>query len=138
MSSFLGVIGLPALATLLSVVLWFGTKENNSGAKAKALGWGWIVFLSLLAGAAFKGAGPPFSYVSDLVNDGIRMLGAAIPGLTMPGIAIVLLAILVWKGMTRRQVAMTSITFFYVASGAGAGYGLVAERLQDIATRLAG
>lgn len=137
MTSFFGSLGIVSVAGVLSVILWFGTKDNEGG-KLKPLNWGWIVLLSLLAGAAFKAAGPPFSFVSDLVNDLIGMWGAAFPGYSMPGIAMTLTAILLWKKMTRRQVAMTSIAFFYVASGAGAGYGVVAERIHEIAMRLAG
>ncbi|MEU0060734.1 hypothetical protein [Streptomyces sp. NPDC006334] len=137
MNSFLGSLGIVGLAGVLSVILWFGTQDNEGG-KLKPLGWGWIVLLSLIAGASFKAAGPPFSFVSDLVNDLIRMFGKAFPGYSMPGIALTLIALLLWKKMTRRQVAMTSIVFFYVASGAGAGYGIVAERIREIAMGLAG
>jgi hypothetical protein len=135
--TFLGSIGIVGLAGVLCVVLWFGTAENEGG-KLKPLGWGWIVLLSLLAGAAFKAAGPPFSFVSDLVSDLIRMWGTAFPKYSMPAIALTLIAILLWKKLTRRQVAMSSIMFFYVASGAGAGYGIVAERIRDIAMGIAG
>ncbi|MDX3069546.1 hypothetical protein PV518_46770 [Streptomyces sp. ND04-05B] len=137
MNSFLGSLGIVSVAGILSVVLWFGTKDNEGG-KLKPLNWGWIVFLSLLAGAAFKAAGPPFSWLADLINDGIRMWGTAVPGYSMPGIALTLIALLLWVKMTRRQVAMTSIAFFYVASGAGAGYSVLADRIRDIAMGLAG
>jgi hypothetical protein len=136
-NSFLGPIGIVGVALALAVLLWFGTADNEGG-KLKPLGWGWIVFLSLIAGAAFKGAGVPFSFVSDLINDAIRLFGKAAPGLTMPGIAITLIVVLLWKKMSRRQVAMTSLAFFYVASGAGSGYSVVADRIHDIAMGIAG
>ncbi|WP_327345922.1 hypothetical protein [Streptomyces europaeiscabiei] len=136
MNSFIGTLGPVGLAGILSVILWFGTKDNEGG-KLKPLNWGWIVGLSLIAGAAFKAAGPPFSFISDLVNDGIGMWGAAFPGYSMPAIALTLIAFLLWMKMSRRQVAMTSIAFFYVASGAGAGYGILAERIHQIAMNVA-
>lgn len=137
MNSLLPPLGAVSFAVVLTAVLIFGTKEGKEG-KAKPLGWWWVLFLSLLAGAAFTAAGWPFNIVPNLVTgDLLGMLNAVMPGLSMPGIALTIIAILVWKGLSRRQVAVTGIVLFYVLSGAGGGLGTVAERINAIATNLA-
>lgn len=134
--SFLAGIGVFGFAALLSVVLWFGTKDNEGG-KVGPLPWWACVLLSLLAGASYKAAGFPFDIVSSLVNDIISLVGAAFPELTMPGLAAVLLALAAFKRMSRRGISMLMIFFFYVASGAGGPYGQVASRIAQMARNLA-
>jgi hypothetical protein len=126
-----------SLAFLLTVVLIVGTKETQKG-KAKPLGWWAVLVLSLLAGASFVGAGWPFDIIPKLVmNDLVGAIAAVKPGLSLPGLALALLAVLAWVGLTRRQVAVTGIILFYLLAGSGGGLGTLAEKLRDVAEHFA-
>jgi hypothetical protein len=130
----LGPVG---LAVFLTVVLWLGTKENSEG-KAKSLGWWWVLFLSMVAGAAYAAGGWPFNVVPKLVmGDIFGALAAMMPGLSLPAVALSLMAFLAWKKLTRRQVAVTGIALFYILAGAGGGLGQVSERITAIAEHFA-
>ncbi|MET7809804.1 hypothetical protein ABZT26_02955 [Streptomyces sp. NPDC005395] len=137
MDSLIGPLGPVGLAVVLTAVLIFGTKEGKEG-KAKPLGWWAVLFLSLLAGAAFTAGGWPFNVVPNIVtNDLLGTLGAVMPGLAMPAIALTIMAILAWVGLTRRQVAVTGLILFYVLSGSGGGLGTVPERINAVARHFA-
>jgi hypothetical protein len=122
-------LGIGGVAAGLAVILWFGTK---GGGKLGALSWGWTLFLSMTAGCAFKAAGAPFSWISDLVNDVLGMIGTAVPTMTTAGMAVVILILTLFKKMTLRGVAMSGIVFFTAAAGAEGGpfnwYAEVIER----------
>lgn len=133
--SFLDGVGTFAFAAFLAVVLWFGTKDNEGG-KVGPLNWWACVLLALLSGAAFKAAGFPFDLISSLMNDGIGLVGAAFPDLTMPGLALILCGIAMFKKFSRRGISMLMLFFFYVSSGAGGPYGTVAERIAAMAQSL--
>ncbi|WP_199570572.1 hypothetical protein [Streptomyces murinus] len=134
MKEFLGTLGVPGLAGALTALLWFGTQ---GGGKAKQLGWGLTLFLSMIAGAAYNAAGTPFNLVSSLVNDGIGMFGDTFPKYSMAGIAVTLAIVIAYKKSTTRQVAVMGIIFWYVATGAGGAAGIVADKIQIIAQNFA-
>ncbi|MFE3378763.1 hypothetical protein [Streptomyces anulatus] len=127
--SLLPAFGAPGLALGLTAFLWFGT---TTGGKVKPLGWWWTLFLAMLAGAAYKAAGTPFDLVSSLVNDGLGLFGDLVAGTTMAGIALFLTGVILYYKLTTRQVAVIGIVFWYVASGAGGGYSLLAEKINGI------
>lgn len=123
-------LGIGGVAAVLVVILWFGTK---GGGKVGTLSWGWTLFLAMVAGCAFKAAGPPFSWVTDLVNSGLGMIGDAAPGITMAGMAAILTAIACFVKLTLRKVALVGVAFFNVAAGAAGPFEWFAGRLEVIA-----
>ncbi|MEV7465201.1 MULTISPECIES: hypothetical protein [Streptomyces] len=130
--SFLTGVGVFGVAAILTVVLWFGTKDNENG-KAGPLPWWACVLLPPVAGAAFVAAGFPFDTVSSLVNDIIGLIGKAFPKLTMPALAGVLVALALFKRLSRRGFSMLFLFLFYVASGAAGPWGQLADRISAIA-----
>ncbi|MER7477366.1 hypothetical protein ABTX60_06885 [Streptomyces sp. NPDC126510] len=137
MKSLIPALGPEGLAVVLTVVLLLGTKETKEG-KAKPLGWWWVLFLSLLAGASYVAAGWPFDVVPKLVmGDLVGAIAAIKPGLSLPAIGLSLIAFLVWKGLTRRQVAVIGIVLFYILAGAGGGLGVISEKINAIAQHFA-
>lgn len=132
--TILGSLGTVGLAVALTFLLILGTK---SGGKVKPLGWGATLVLSMIAGAAYKAAGQPFDLVSSLVNDAISLTGEVLPRYSMPGMALTLLIVILWAKLSTRQVAMIGIAFWYVASGADGAWGIVADWIQLVATRVA-
>ncbi|WNI20366.1 hypothetical protein [Actinacidiphila sp. ITFR-21] len=135
MNNFLGSpLGTAGLAGALTVIIWFGTQP---GGRLKPLGWGMALFLSMVAGSEYRNAGPPFNLVSSLVNDGIRMFGQTFPNYSMAGLALTMAAIMAYKKLTTRQVAMWGIVFWYVAAGAGGEWTVIADKIAVIASNLA-
>ena len=132
--SAIGHLGIAGLAIVLTLLLWFGTQ---GGGKMGTLSWGWVLFLSMVAGSSFRAAGPPFSWISDFVMDGVDTWNETVKGTTMPAIALSLLCILLFKKLTLRQVAITGIAFWTVAAGAGAGWGWMADHITLIAQKWA-
>ncbi|MEU0181463.1 hypothetical protein ABZ312_09765 [Streptomyces sp. NPDC006207] len=130
MNSFLGSLGTVGVALALSALLLLGTQP---GGRLKPLPWGACLVLSMVAGSAFKAAGPPFSFVSDLVGDGIGLTQGIMPGLTMPALALTMVIIILWKKLTLRGISIMGIAFWYVAAGAGGAWGILADRIHDIA-----
>lgn len=128
-SSLIPAFGAAGLALGLTGILFFGTA---TGGKVKPLGWWWTLILAMVAGASYKAAGTPFDLVSSLVNDGLGLFGDVVPGTTMAGIALFLTGVILYKKLSTRQVAVIGIVFWYVASGAGGGYSLLAEKIDTI------
>ncbi|MEU2264999.1 hypothetical protein ABZ568_00795 [Streptomyces olindensis] len=137
MNSLIPPLGMATLAFVLTVVLIVGTKETKQG-KAKPLGWWAVLILSLLAGASFVAAGWPFDLVPKLVmGDLLGLVSAIKPGLKVPGLALALMAVLAWVGLTRRQVAVIGLILFYLLAGSGGSLGELAEKLRGIAENFA-
>ncbi|WP_434593362.1 hypothetical protein [Streptomyces sp. A5-4] len=134
MNSLLGTLGPVGLAVVLTVVLIVGTQGDG---EAKALSWGWCLFLSILAGASYAAGGWPFTLVRGLVNDLVEIVNSFIPGLTLPAIGLCMVAIILWKKLSRRGVCMMGIPFWYVASSADGGLGILAEKIAAVAQQLA-
>lgn len=134
--SLLEGVGVFSFAAFLCVVLWFGTREGGGG-KVGALSWGWIVALSLLVGASFRVVkGFPFNIITGLLNDLLGLVGVAIPELTLPGLGLILIAVLAFKKNSRRGTAMLVVFLVFVASDAGGPLETVADRITTIFTRL--
>jgi hypothetical protein len=123
-------LGIGGVATVLVIVLLFGTK---GGGKLGTLSWGWTLFLAMVAGCAFKAAGQPWSWFTDLVNGGLGMLGDAAPGITAAGMAVILVAIACFVKLTLRKVALVGVAFFCVAAGAGGPFEWFAGRIEVVA-----
>lgn len=121
-------LGIGSVALALTVVLWFGTNGGR-----KTLSWGWTLFLSMTAGAAYQAAGPPFSWLSDLVTDGLGMIGEAVPNMTTAGAAVVIVLLVIFKKMSLRGVAMSGIVFFTAASAAGGYFEWYAQAIERMA-----
>ncbi|MDN3056886.1 hypothetical protein PH213_20490 [Streptomyces sp. SRF1] len=134
MHSVLGTIGPVGLAVLLTVILIVGT---TSGGKVKPLGWGWALFLSVLAGASYAAADWPFSLVRGVVRDLVALSDGVIPGLTLPAIGLSMLAIILWQKMTTRGVVMMGIPFWYIAASANGGLGILADKIAQVSHQLA-
>ncbi|MFF4146959.1 hypothetical protein ACFY0A_37800 [Streptomyces sp. NPDC001698] len=123
-------LGIGGLAAALTLLLWFGT---TPGGRVGPLSWGWTLFLAVLAGCSFKAAGPPFSWISDLINEGLAAIGESLPKMTAAGMAVCLVVLLCFKKLTLRQLAMTGTAFFLVASGAGGPFQQVAAFIERFA-----
>lgn len=121
--------GAAGLAMGLSGFLWFGT---TGGGKVKPLGWWWTLLLSMIAGASYNAAGSPFDLVASLIQDLLRVFGDVVPNATMAGIALFLSSVILYKKLTTRQVAVMGILFWYVASGAGGAFNIIAEQIDVI------
>ncbi|THA54274.1 hypothetical protein [Streptomyces sp. A1136] len=134
MNTLIGTIGPVGLAVVLTVVLIFGTKGEG---EAKALPWGWCLFLSVFAGASYAAGGWPFTLVRGLVNDGVELVNSFIPGLTYPAIGLSMLAIIAWKKLTRRGVCLLGIPFWYIAASSDGGLGILAEKIAAAAQQFA-
>lgn len=132
--SFLAGIGLFGLAAILTVILWFGSKENEGKVK---LSWGWCLGLSLLAGTAYSAAGFPFDIIGALIQDVMGVIGAVAPDLKMPALAALMIALALFKKFTKRGISVLCIVWVHVATGAGGPYARVAAALADAAERLA-
>lgn len=135
MHSLVGTLGPFGLAVVLTVVLVLGTK--GGAGKAKPLGWGWTLFLSLLAGASYAAAGWPFSLVRGVINDLLSIADSVFPGLTLPAIGLSMLAIIAWKKLSTRGLVWVGVPFFYVASSADGGLGVFADKIALITQALA-
>lgn len=134
MNDVLGSIGTVGLAVALTALLILGTK---GGGKLKAIGWWPTLILAMLAGSAYYAAGTPFTIVSDLVNALTGLAQGITPGITVAGLALLLVIVILWAKLSTRQVALFGIVFWYVASGAGGIWGTVAKSIAGIAQRLA-
>ncbi|MFJ7592502.1 hypothetical protein ACIQZO_35055 [Streptomyces sp. NPDC097617] len=127
--SLIPAFGAAGLALGLTGILFFGT---TTGGKVKPLGWWWTLFLSMVAGAAYKAAGTPFDLVSSFINDLIGLFGKVVPGVAMAGVALFLTGVILYKKLTTRQVAVIGVAYWYVASGAGGAFSLMAEKIDTI------
>jgi hypothetical protein len=103
-NSVFGNLGPVGLALVLTIVLIIG---HSGGGKVKPLGWWPTLFLALLAGSAYRAAGGIFKIVPDFVGSLIGTAKGIIPGVTMPALALSLLAFLLFKKLTTKQVGVT-------------------------------
>lgn len=134
--SILQGVGVFSFAVFLFVILWFGTKDGEGG-KLGPLPWGWIVALAALVGASFRVVkGFPFNIITGLLNDLLGLIGVALPEITLPGLGLILIAVLAFKKNSRRGTAMLVIFLVFVASDAGGALETVADRIQAIFSRL--
>ncbi|PWI05504.1 hypothetical protein DIZ27_38900 [Streptomyces sp. NWU339] len=137
MKSVIPALGIVSVAVVLTAVLILGTKEKQEG-KAKPLGWWWTLILSMLAGSAYTAAGWPFNIVPQLImGDLVGLATAALPGITLPGLVLLLLVFLAWIGLSRRQVAVLGIILIHIMAGADGGFGILARKIHDIAMHFA-
>ncbi|WP_432001581.1 hypothetical protein [Streptomyces sioyaensis] len=134
MNSLLGTLGPFGLAFVLTVVLIVGT---GGGGKVKSLSWGWALILSVLAGASYAAADWPFSLVKGVVSDVLALGEGVFPGLTLPAIGLSMIAIILWKKLSLRGVVMMGIPFFYIASSADGGLGILAAKIALAAQHMA-
>ncbi|MFF4385582.1 hypothetical protein ACFY0G_02130 [Streptomyces sp. NPDC001552] len=132
----MGVI--PALGTggaalALTAVLFFGT---SSGGKGKQLPWGWCLFLSLVAGAAFEAAGDPLGF-SGLVGSVVGALNGIVPGVTVAALGVIMLSVIIWKKLTLRGISMCGVFFFFVMAATTGTFGKASAVITNIANGLA-
>ncbi|MDH6489618.1 hypothetical protein [Streptomyces sp. SAI-127] len=123
-------LGIGGVALGLTIALWFGTTKGGK----HSLTWGWTLFLATVAGCAYKAAGEPFSWISDLIMDGAGMAGGVIPKVTAAGLCMALVLIVLFAKNSLRKVAFLGIAFTTVAAGADAGpFHFLAQRIEIIA-----
>ncbi|MFF4388558.1 hypothetical protein ACFY0G_17525 [Streptomyces sp. NPDC001552] len=130
----LGGLGIGGTAIALTAALWYGTK---GGGEANKLTFGWCIFLSLLAGAAFKAAGDPLGF-SGLVGETVGVGNALVPGVNVPAVGVVILSALAWKKLSLRAASMLSIFLFFVMAATTGTFGKVSAAITNIALRIAG
>jgi len=133
-NSFIGSLGTVGLAVALTALLILGTK---GGGQVKSLPWGACLVISMIAGSCYGAAGPPFSFVRDGVGYMVALSQSAMPGLTMPAIALTILFVILWWKLTLRGISILGIVFWFIASGAGGGWTVAAARIHAIAESLA-
>jgi phage-related protein len=132
--SFFAGLGAFGVAALLTVILVLGTKEGGGG--KVTLSWGWCLGLAALAGSLYSAAGFPFDLIASLVKEVMGVIAAAFPKLTMPALAAILLAIALFKKLSKRGISLLAILWMHVCTSAGGPWGVVAERVQSIAQNL--
>lgn len=123
-----GHYGPVGLALVLTVVLFVGIP---GGGKLKPLGWWTTLLLAMLAASAYRAAGSLFRIVPDMAGSLVHYANAVLPGLTMPALATCLLAFILWKRLSTRQVAVVALVFFYVASGAGGPWSYISNAIVN-------
>ncbi|WP_079141845.1 hypothetical protein [Streptomyces sp. LUP30] len=121
----LGTVGLAAALTCLMI---FGIP---GGGQLKPLGWWTTVFVALLAASAYKAAGGPFSVVPDAAGTVISFLQSFLKGVTMPALALCVLIFMLFKKLTTKQVGITALLFFYIATGAGGTWAYLADAIEN-------
>jgi hypothetical protein len=124
----LGHYGPVSLALVLTVILLVGIP---GGGKLKALGWWTTLLVAMLAASAYRAAGGPFKIVPDMVGSLIQYANAVLPGITMPALATCVLAFILWKKLTTKQVAIIALIFFYVASSAGGFWSYFSDAIEN-------
>lgn len=133
MNAIIGSVGTFAIAAFLTIALILGPKGAG---KAKPLGW-WAAFtIGLFAGATYKAAGSPFDLIGIGVYDLIDTARQVHPDLTVPGIALIITALLAWKRMSVRSAGLWGVVLMYVASNAGGAWGIAAAEIQLLVQRL--
>jgi hypothetical protein len=123
-----GDLGAVGLAAALTALMIFGIPGSG---KLKPLGWWTTVLVAMLAGSAYKAAGGMFKVVPDFVGSGIDFAQGFLKGLTMPAIALCLLIFILFKKLTTKQVGITALIFFYVASGAGGNWSYISDAIEN-------
>lgn len=123
-----GHYGPVGLALVLTVILFVGIP---GGGQLKPLGWWTTLFVAMLAASAYRAAGGPFRIVPDMVGSLARYANAILPGLTMPALATCILAFILWKKLTTKQVAVVALVFFYVASSAGGPWSYISNAIVN-------
>jgi len=126
----LGTVGVAAALTCLMI---FGIPGNG---KLKPLGWWTTLFISMLAGSAYRAAGGLFKVVPDAAGTVINFLNGFVKGLTMPGLAVCFLIFLLWAKLTTKQVAVVGLIFFYVTADAGGLWVNVSEAIENARVNL--
>lgn len=129
--SIFGDLGTVGLALVLTVVLLVGIP---GGGKIKPLGWWTTLFVAMLAGSSYAAAGGLFRIVPDMVHSLINFAHGFVKGATMPAFATCLLAVILWKRMTTKQVAIVALIFFYVAAGAGGHWADITNAIENART----
>ncbi|MGA5497756.1 hypothetical protein ACPCSP_25670 [Streptomyces cinereoruber] len=136
--SGLGTLG---VSLALVLVLWFGTGKNAGSGKMPALGWGATFFLALLAGSGLAVSGDPLKFrgaVQDLLSF-LNKIGSSLQagGVTMAGLAVLILVIVLYKKMTTRILAVLGILLFFAAGSAGGTMGTLSGALTSIVNEFA-
>jgi len=122
-----------SLALVLTVVLVYGIP---GGGQLKPLGWWPTLFLSMLAGSAYKAAGGPFKFIPDLIGSLIGTVSDVLPGVTMTALALSLAAFILFKKLTTKQVGLLGILFWYVAAGAGGTWSYLSDAVANLGASL--
>jgi hypothetical protein len=123
-----GDLGTVGLAAALTCLLIFGIP---GGGKLKPLGWWTTLFVSMLAGSAYKAAGGLFKIVPDLAGTVIGFLNGFVKGLTMPGLATCFLIFILFKKLTTQQVAIVGLLFFYITADAGGAWPNISDAIEN-------
>lgn len=127
MNGIFGNLGTIGVAAALTCILFFGVP---GGGKLKPLGWYTTVLVAMLAASAYRAAGGPFKVVPDFVGSSIRFVQGFLPGITLPALALCVLAFMLWKRLTTKQIAWTALIFFYLCSGAGGNWSYISDAIE--------
>lgn len=128
-----GNLGTAGVAAALTALMLFGIP---GGGKLKPLGWWTTVLVAMIAGSAYKAAGGMWKIVPDFIGSLIDFTQGFVKGITLPAIALCLLIFMLFKKLTTKQVGVTALIFFYVASGAGGNWAIIADAIENARTNL--
>ncbi|OQQ16119.1 hypothetical protein B0675_02200 [Streptomyces sp. M41(2017)] len=128
-----GNLGTAGVAAALTALMLFGIP---GGGKLKPLGWWTTVLVAMIAGSAYKAAGGMWKIVPDFIGSLIDFTQGFVKGITMPAIALCLLIFMLFKKLSTKQVGVTALIFFYVASGAGGNWSIIADAIENARTNL--
>ncbi|MGW6210959.1 hypothetical protein [Streptomyces sp. NPDC055109] len=128
-----GNLGTAGVAAALTALMLFGIP---GGGKLKPLGWWTTVLVAMIAGSAYKAAGGMWKIVPDFIGSLIDFTQGFVKGITMPAIALCLLIFMLFKKLSTKQVGVTALIFFYVASGAGGNWAIIADAIENARTNL--
>jgi hypothetical protein len=123
-----GNLGTVGLAAALTCLLIFGIP---GGGQLRPLGWWTTVFVAMLAASSYKAAGGPFTVVPDAAGTVIDFLQGFLKGVTMPALALCVAIFMLFKKLTTKQVGLTALLFFYIATGAGGSWSYIADAIEN-------
>ncbi|MFE0875367.1 hypothetical protein ACFW4X_10865 [Streptomyces smyrnaeus] len=131
----LGHLGAGGAALVVTVVLVLGVKAAGKG---KPLPWTLALFLGALAATLYAAAGGIWSTPADLIGTLLAALGVGGSGgplgnVGMGAAACCIAAVLYWKKLTLKQVAIWGFVMAYVAGRAGGIWGVFASVVASFA-----
>ncbi|RLL68150.1 hypothetical protein [Streptomyces sp. Z26] len=130
-----GHLGAGGAALVVTVVLVLGVKATGKG---KALSWNLTLFLGALAATLYAGAGGIWSTPADLLASLLTAFGVGggtgpLGNVGMGAVACCIAAILYWRKLTLKQVAVLGFVAAYVAGRAGGIWGVAASIVASTA-----
>jgi hypothetical protein len=123
-----GNLGTASLAAALTCLMIFGIP---GGGKIKPLGWWTTVIRRHARGQLLQSRRRHLHRRPRRRGDRHRFAGSIVKGIAMPALALCLAIFLLFKKLTTKQVGVTALLFFYVASSAGGIWSYLADAIEN-------